>query len=182
MRDQTFDYMKGIGILAMIIGHSIIPSIVDRVIFAWHMPMFFIISGYFYKNVDSKTMFIKNWKGLLKPYLVTSFLLVFIGYAKKEEGWDSISSALLSMLVASGSKGNPTSLANYFIGALWFLLAMFWCRTFYNLIQCKCKSEMAWGGGGNRSVLTFSIFGELHFITIEHSSRSRSNVVFYDRP
>ena len=91
-------------------------------------------------------MFIKNWKGLLKPYLVTSFLLVFIGYAKKEEGWDSISSALLSMLVASGSKGNPTSLANYFIGALWFLLAMFWCRTFYNLIQCKCKSEMAWGG------------------------------------
>ena len=85
MRDQTFDYMKGIGILAMIIGHSIIPSIVDRVIFAWHMPMFFIISGYFYKNVDSKTMFIKNWKGLLKPYLVTSFLLVFIGYAKKKK-------------------------------------------------------------------------------------------------
>ena len=181
MRDQTFDYMKGIGIIAMIIGHSIVPLFVGRFIFAWHMPLFFIISGYFYKRVDNKTMFIKNWNGLLIPYIITSLLLVSIGYMKKQEGWDSISSAFLSMFVASGSKGNPTSLANYFIGALWFLLAMFWCRTFYNLIQCKCKSAMAWGGG-NRSVLNFSIFWELHFITIEHSSRSRSNVVFYDRP
>ena len=147
MRDQTFDYMKGIGIIAMIIGHSIIPLCVGRFIFAWHMPLFFIISGYFYKPVDNRTMFIKNWKGLLIPYLITSFFLVSIGYMKKQEGWDSISSALLSIFIASGSKGNPTSLANYFIGALWFLLALFWCRTFYNLIQNKCKTEMAWGGG-----------------------------------
>ena len=179
MRNQTFDYMKGIGIIAMIIGHSIVPLYVDRFIFAWHMPLFFIISGYFYKRVDSKTMFIKNWKGLLMPYLITSFLLVLIGYMKKKEGWDSISSALLSMLVASGSKGNPTSLAYYFIGALWFLLAMFWCRTFYNYVQNKCKTEMAWGG--NSSVLSFNIFGELYIVSYECSARIRGYDIFFDR-
>lgn len=158
MRDQTFDYMKGIGIIAMIIGHSIIPLVLDRFIFSWHMPLFFMISGYFYKKVDFKTMLLKNWNGLLRPYFVTSLLLVLIGYIKKEESWDSFSSAVLSIFIASGSKGNPTVLANYFIGALWFLLAMFWCRTLYNLLQNKCRSEMVLGGG-NSCIFAFNILG-----------------------
>lgn len=194
MRDQTFDYMKGIGIITMIIGHSIVPLCIDRLIFAWHMPLFFIISGYFYKCVDGNTMFIKNWKGLLIPYLITSFLLVSIGYIKKDEGWNSISSALLSMYVASGSKGNPTVLANYFIGALWFLLALFWCRTLYNLILNKCKTEMACVGGvivvsslsiyfGNYILLPMNILqgaGAMIFFLIGHKINTYKLLNFGD--
>jgi fucose 4-O-acetylase-like acetyltransferase len=39
---------KAIGIMAVVIGHSNSP--IDNFIYLWHMPLFFFISGYFYKD------------------------------------------------------------------------------------------------------------------------------------
>jgi fucose 4-O-acetylase-like acetyltransferase len=50
MRNPTFDIMKGIGIVAMIVGHCILPYSLSHYIYAWHMPLFFFVSGYFYKQ------------------------------------------------------------------------------------------------------------------------------------
>lgn len=41
-----FDIAKGIAILCVILGHLGIKEI-DRVVFVFHMPLFFLISGYF---------------------------------------------------------------------------------------------------------------------------------------
>ena len=49
-RDVTIDIVKAIGILLMILGHCPgITHIGRNFIFSFHMPLFFIFSGYFYK-------------------------------------------------------------------------------------------------------------------------------------
>jgi fucose 4-O-acetylase-like acetyltransferase len=44
---QWVDALKTLGILAVILGH--IASPMGQFIFSWHMPLFFVISGFFIK-------------------------------------------------------------------------------------------------------------------------------------
>lgn len=46
-RLDYIDIAKGFAILAVIVGHYSDISLVDRFIWSWHMPLFFILSGYF---------------------------------------------------------------------------------------------------------------------------------------
>lgn len=62
-RLNYIDIAKGIGILMVIVGHcGSLPSPITKAIFSVHMPLFFILSGYFYNpkpNMDKK-IFIKK--------------------------------------------------------------------------------------------------------------------------
>ena len=49
MRLTEFDILKGIGILLVIICHTFMKEI-GTYITAFHMPLFFIVAGYFYKQ------------------------------------------------------------------------------------------------------------------------------------
>lgn len=56
-RDYTIDIMKGITILLMIYAHISDTEIINRIIFSFHMPLFFVLGGYFAKEVC-------DWRGL----------------------------------------------------------------------------------------------------------------------
>ena len=142
MRDNTFDVMKGIGIIAMIIGHCDVPMIILDFIFAWHMPLFFIISGYFYKPTPIKEYTKKNFTSLVIPYLFTAMTLYFFSLLKDilHNRSDSINS-FLGIFVAAGSEGVPM-FGDYYVGAIWFLLALFWCRIIFNIINEKSPSQL----------------------------------------
>ena len=49
-RDISIDMAKGIGMIAVIIGHMTVPVKVTDFIFSFHMPLFFLINGYFFKE------------------------------------------------------------------------------------------------------------------------------------
>lgn len=49
-RIDWIDTAKGIGIIAVIIGHFHVPDLTMRLIYSWHMPLFFIISGILYTD------------------------------------------------------------------------------------------------------------------------------------
>ena len=51
-RITHIDIFKGIGILFMVMGHIGFSSIFDKWIHAFHMPMFFFISGYLSRNIS----------------------------------------------------------------------------------------------------------------------------------
>lgn len=54
-RIDYIDIVKGITIILMIIGHvSNIPTILRTFIFSFHMPLFFIISGYTFKKKNKQ--------------------------------------------------------------------------------------------------------------------------------
>ena len=49
-RIEWVDLSKFVGIFAMVWGHSGVNENMDIIIHAFHMPLFFFLSGYFYKD------------------------------------------------------------------------------------------------------------------------------------
>lgn len=45
-RVESIDVLKGIGILFMVLGHMHFSVIFIHYVYAFHMPLFFLISGY----------------------------------------------------------------------------------------------------------------------------------------
>ena len=71
------DISKGIGILLVVFAHLQIPGIVLKFVFSFHMPLFVLISGYFFKPEKLSA----NIKKLLCCYfslgLITSLIYMF---------------------------------------------------------------------------------------------------------
>lgn len=69
-RLKEIDIAKGIGIILTIIGHRTSGNI-QSFIYTFHMPLFFILSGFF---LDSK----KDNNKLLSSYIMYSFIFLFL--------------------------------------------------------------------------------------------------------
>ncbi len=79
-RNQMIDITKGFGIICVVLGHNW--TLVQgrgelfHIIFSFHMPLFFFLSGVFLRDTDClKQIIISRFHSLLKPYLV---VLVFL--------------------------------------------------------------------------------------------------------
>ncbi len=86
-RISYLDSLKGILIISVIIGHSnvnlIIPHL-TQTIYSFHMPLFFILSGFFLHRKENIFNHLKkSYKAYIKPYIYTclvSLLLIIIKY------------------------------------------------------------------------------------------------------
>lgn len=137
--------MKGIGILAMIIGHSPLPNWFEKFIFVWHIPMFFVVSGYFFKKESGKVCLNKNIRHLILPYIATSLVMIAFSLAKQLViGKGDTTTMVIATLVGNGTVNNPT-LSKYSVGAIWFLLALFWCRLFFHFLQTRISLKAIFG-------------------------------------
>lgn len=113
-RDWRLDALKGIGIFLMIIGHVMSP--VRNIIFSFHMPLFFFVSGYLYKDRVSKDILVRNSKKVLLPYVVTCFFIWFV-FILKDNNWKWG----LSILLANGTD-TVWNMTGLMVGPLWFLV------------------------------------------------------------
>lgn len=79
-RIQWIDIAKAIAIILMVVGHTSIPSIASDFIYAFHMPLFFIASGWTTNwNKYSFCDFIKKRSiSLLFPFFFYSVIVLFI--------------------------------------------------------------------------------------------------------
>lgn len=78
-RNTTLSICKGIGIILMVIGHARCPGRLCAFIYMFHMPLFFIASGYFFatKYTHSKwTFFKKKVRGLYLPFVEWSLIFL----------------------------------------------------------------------------------------------------------
>jgi fucose 4-O-acetylase-like acetyltransferase len=73
------DILKALAIIAVVIGHSGSPSPIYNFIYLYHMPLFFFISGYFYKNEysnDISLLIKKRIKSLYIPFVAYEVLFL----------------------------------------------------------------------------------------------------------
>lgn len=145
MRNVVFDIMKGIGILAVIVGHlNDVPYMpVRHFCFSFHMPLFFLLAGYFHRNGDTRTVAVKTAKRLLIPYLATSFVMILNSAVKGylAHDWLEVPKEICAVLFASGGDHQSLYFASFRpIGAIWFLVALFWCKVIYNLLNTHKNS------------------------------------------
>lgn len=126
------DIAKGLAMLCIIAGHMGI-SIVYKIVFTFHVPIFFLISGYFIsQKLCFKDYAAKRARGLIIPYLFTSFLLIIakipidIVIGNADNILSDMGKVFVKALYGSGTNTNKTIMGIQQIGAIWFLLALFW--------------------------------------------------------
>lgn len=127
-RSIEFDILKGIGMLMVIIGHSFQVWPIYEMVNSIHMPLFFLVSGYFFSNKGTwGYSLLKNGKQLLYPYVVLSLIICVLFFFFREHSEIIFFESLLG-----------TTLDNDFsivLGPCWFFLALFWCRIFYRFFS-----------------------------------------------
>lgn len=117
-RIESFDILKGIAIILMIVAHTYGPNyIIWNFIYSFHMPLFFIVSGYFYKPKQLSKLLKNNCVQLLVPYLTMCCVIAFLTQMRQQH---NISGDFESTLNG--------------LGPGWFLLAMFMARIEFHFI------------------------------------------------
>lgn len=140
-RIEYMDIANGIGIILVIIGHMPIKNEYCRdFIYSFHMPLFFLISGYFFKHTDNKKCLRKIFKSLIIPYVITCILIILYKIFRLvlQSNFSEIPNAFkiwgLASLYGSGD-GEHFGIIS--IGAIWFLLALAFATYFMNYIYNK---------------------------------------------
>lgn len=76
-RENWVDIVKGIGIILVVMGHAGCPVLPHGIIYSFHMPLFFFLSGLFINRQCEKdfcTYVKKNFRSLLLPYFYFNIL------------------------------------------------------------------------------------------------------------
>lgn len=122
-RNLSVDTLKGIGIILMIVAHTYGPNnIIWDLIFSFHMPLFFIVSGLFFKERSVKDTIWKISRQLLIQYIFICISIIILSQIKRPH---PITSDLEEVL--------------YGMGPGWFIIAMAQVRLYFTLIYKTFK-------------------------------------------
>ena len=139
-RLRSVDIAKGIAIICIILGHMHEDSI-NSVVFTFHVPVFFLITGYFIKDETPVVQFIKRkFRSLVVPYFIISLALILISAFQAILINRSIGENVRHWTEAAlyGSGGDYDKwFTIHQIGAIWFLWATFFAAVIVKLLLKK---------------------------------------------
>lgn len=137
-RIDFIDVAKGIAVISIIMGHlkfgqgSFDP--IWRLVFQYHVPIFFIVAGCFLSNRGTMLEFIRDKaRRLLVPYVYTCavmFLILlcyrnFLGGTNPPSLFPGMRAYVVAACYGAGSDLSPVPEGVLPIGALWYLEALF---------------------------------------------------------
>lgn len=140
IRQNWIDWSKSIGIYLVVLGHcTFLYKDIEGFIYTFHMPLFFMISGYLYKDdLASFTALLTKLKNkLIMPYCLINIIVAIWELIKfvirgNNEYFPLIKEQLYGTILGIPSK--------IFAGPTWFLLSLCWCHLFmYVYIRVKNK-------------------------------------------
>ncbi|WP_367297552.1 acyltransferase family protein [Loigolactobacillus coryniformis] len=149
-RIAWIDIVRAVGMLLIIAGHTLFMyqfSYFARAIYAVHVPIFFILSGYLFRKKPLKKQVRDLFSSLLLPYIFTAGVIVVLSILINKTALHDLTvfaglgpnrASVLAGLYGIGTATKLTFLNNHpimAIGAIWFLLAMFVGSVIFNLLQ-----------------------------------------------
>ena len=153
-RSLEFDILKGLAIYLVLCGHSITSlssaekqdNILYCLIYAFHMPLFMLISGYFSaRTLTSPLLHITKKKFWQLIYPTLTFGIIFF----------------LCDLTLWGR--SPSEFFGYIWGSFWFLKSCFFCFIIFGICIKICKNNIVWA-----SILGFAISQFLPFFKLTY--------------
>jgi fucose 4-O-acetylase-like acetyltransferase len=146
---------RGIGIILVVLGHSEFPRYAARFDSFFHVPIFFFISGYFYKEAYSlqpSTLVKRRLRSLYLPFIgYELFFLVF-------------HNVFFTLHIYSPNLPIAGSIVNY------YSLRDF-CFALFNILTFGCTQPVMWGFWFIQSLFTVTIiFLAISWITINKLS------------
>ncbi len=145
-RENWIDIAKGIGIILVIIGHAGAPTKITKFIYGFHMPLFFLISGYLFdmekwEKAGLKKLIQKRFKSYIIPYFSLCFINLAINAiyeSKNLAGSDLIKATTEHIYWIFYSRALASLMPN--CTPLWFLPCLFLC-TIYLFFLLKIKNK-----------------------------------------
>lgn len=152
-RQIGIDYLKVFGIYLMILGHnSFLPDNLETIIYSFHMPLFFFISGLLYKDKNPYSIIKSSSYSLLLPYLLINMvclgLWIVTEYIHGALCFENVLSKIGAILLGLGYERFGFSPV---CAPTWFFLALFWCRFMLSLYSKYCHNK-------NTRIITVIIF------------------------
>lgn len=152
-RIEWIDLVRAVGMFMIVMGHTLEAytySWIARLIFAVHVPVFFILSGYLFREKSMGQVIKNGARNLLLPYLATVVLLM-LGTRLAVFFPNIINNVNLHDLAISALYGSGTTISFFLnkaitinaIGAIWFLLAMFLGNIIFNALMSYTKQHLA---------------------------------------
>jgi len=140
-RIEYIDIAKGIGILLVALAHadvSLFSPYLHQFIYSFHMPLFFFLSGYFFKPNTSFWMLLnKRFHTILKPYLVTIALIYIASLSFTNMRFATVIGRIVKSLYGTG----------FYIDwvQLWFLPSLFitslFAFVFYRVVLVRFNNR-----------------------------------------
>ena len=145
-RNKEVDIAKGLGILLVVLGHQVDYFEADlvgvyRYIYLFHVPLFFFLSGMFFREQENFwNCFKKKFLRLFVPYLLANFFFFFVEMIRVwklgaaydgELGWKDLWLACAGLWPVLSMLSRPT----------WFILVLFRITLIYKLIQLMTGSR-----------------------------------------
>lgn len=152
-RISWIDVARGIGIILVIYGHTLSSHSFRYVIYAFHMPLFFLLSGlvFQYDKYSLKTTFKKSVKGLLLPYMFFALLSYVVWILNN--GVSSLTFSKILSHLGGIAYGNSSTL--FFNDILWFLPCLFIAKVgFATVSKLFKRTELIFA-----SLIIFSLVG-----------------------
>ena len=193
MRNSTIDIAKGVAIILMVAGHSCCPEGLYKYIYSFHMPLFFILSGYFLseKSLSELRSFVLNkWKKLAMPLLICgiiSLLLhnLFFHLGILNEFYGTRAGDLTHLFDLKDYLLRLGLLIGFlevyddpFLGACWFIQCMFFAYVVIALIHAVFRKH-PWQ---KQCFIGSSIFMGLSLLlTVMHWIKPSLNTIFVTR-
>ena len=139
--EQRLDYLdiaKGIGITLVVFGHLSQSSEISRIlVYSFHMPLFFLISGYLNKGTRTLQRLKKNAISLLPPVyiiLIVDVLISMLQCILGMDPWPDKKAIFETLILYKGLWKNYP---------IWFLMTLFVCELFLVIFGKKVSYLVA---------------------------------------
>jgi fucose 4-O-acetylase-like acetyltransferase len=183
-RIDFIDIAKGIGIILVVIGHTQSP--INNFIYLFHMPLFFFISGYLYKDeytYNIKALIKSRIKSLYFPFCSYGIIFILLHntfismgfYNRNVINYYSIFDIFINIFkTATLIFGNN----EIFLNTFWFLTSLFFLEIIFSYIS-RIKLNLK-----SRSydflrliiIITITIFANTILFNLNHYSIYRYNI------
>ena len=143
---KHINILKGLGIIAVVLGHVGSPFV--KIIYMYHMALFFFISGYLYNDKYEKNIFryiLKKIKSLYVPFVIFEIILLTlrntlirlhiydISQVNSINSFKDLSENLKYIITFNNMPGESM------LGAVWFLKTLFYVSILYAIFNIVLK-------------------------------------------
>ena len=129
---------KALGIILMVMGHAGCPEYLHDFIYLFHMPLFFFLSAYFFRDakvVDSAGQYVvPKFKNLYWPYIKWSIIFLLLHNLFCRIGFYDNSLSWQELFVNVKCSVRGMWQGERMLGAYWFLISLFWESLLFGLI------------------------------------------------
>ncbi|MBZ9848999.1 acyltransferase family protein [Mesorhizobium sp. CA14] len=143
-REIWLDAAKGVGILLVVAAHIAgagtqpWDSVFANAVLLFHMPLFFVMSGYLYKPTERNRLFWKKVAGLAVPYVAFLLVLTLAVISRRVLLGDFPARWQIREMAVNDMLGGMRLSRDF--GVFWFITCLFFTQIIYNEIANWTKS------------------------------------------